>query len=272
MKIHRTTKVGRRSLSALFFALCALLGLITLPSVALAKGTIKADKLAIDEVEGSWRFSFTVDNGTMPDIQFIPVLITFEPVTLYERSLTDESGDKPVLTKRQLQNQKTIDVSTDISFGDGTGKIFKSTKFKITLTRDKGFEAGDYVMIVKKSDTMETLGSKVRLILNGENKAVDRRSISFVGEDPNKKKAPPPPPADEPEKKEPANEEPSTPPADSDPPAASEPPPVPPKQGGCGCVLGGNTSEQGALALLGLSVLVAARRRRSLHGSARKAG
>lgn len=253
--------VSRRGLGALFFVLLAWLAIA--PSVAWAKGSVKAEKAAVDEVEGNWKLSFIIDYGSMPDIQFVPVLITFEPVVLYERSLTDESGDKPVLTKKQLQNQKTIDVSTDISFSDGTGKMFKQTKFKITLNRSKGFEAGEYVMKIKKSDGGESIGSTVRLTLNGENKIVDRRSISFVGDSSGKKKDPPPaaassepPPSDKPA------DEPSPPPP-NDPPPAEEPPPVPPKQGGCGCELAAGPQRTPlALAVAGLLGLLALRRRR----------
>jgi hypothetical protein len=221
---------------------------------------VKAEKAAVDEVEGNWKLSFVIDYGSMPDIQFVPVLITFEPVVLYERSLTDESGEKPVLNKKQLQNQKTIDVSTDISFSDGTGKMFKQTKFKITLNRSKGFEAGEYVMKIKKSDGGEAIGSAVRLTLNGENKIVDRRSISFVGDSSGKKKDPPPAASSEPPPSEKPAEDPA--PTPSEPPPAEEPPPVPPKQGGCGCELAGS-SERGSLALFasGLFALTALRQR-----------
>jgi MYXO-CTERM domain-containing protein len=252
--------VSRRGLGALFFVLFAWLSVA--PSVAWAKGSVKAEKTAVDEVEGNWKLSFIIDYGSMPDIQFIPVLITFEPVMLYERSLTDESGDKPVLTRKALQNQKTIDVSTDISFSDGTGKMFKQTKFKITLNRSKGFEAGEYVMKIKKADGGETLGSNVRLTLNGENKIVDRRSISFVGESSGKKKDPPPAASSEPPPSDKPADEPSPPPP-NDPPPAEEPPPVPPKQGGCGCELAAGPERMPlSLALAGLLGLFVLRRRR----------
>jgi MYXO-CTERM domain-containing protein len=250
--------VSRRALGALFLVVFAWFA--GAPAVAWAKGSVKAEKAAVDEVEGNWKLSFIIDYGSMPDIQFVPVLITFEPVVLYERSLTDESGEKPVLTKKQLQNQKTIDVSTDISFSDGTGKMFKQTKFKITLNRSKGFEAGEYVMKIKKSDGGETIGSTVRLTLNGENKIVDRRSISFVGDSSGKKKDPPPAASADPAPSEKPAEEPT--PAPSEPPPAEEPPPVPPKQGGCGCELASGPERTSAsLALASLLGLFALRRR-----------
>ena len=244
-----------------FFVMLLTTLIASIPVSAFAKGTVKAEKAAVDEVEETWKFVFIIDNGTMPDIQFVPVLISFEPVVLYERSLTDESGDKPVLNKKQLQNQKTIDVGTDISFSDGTGKMFKQTKFRISLTRAKGFEAGEYMMVIKKSDGGEQLGAKVRLTLSGENKAVDRRSITFVGEDPNKKKKPmaTPDASKEATPAETGGED--TQPA-SEPPAAEPPPEVPPKQGGCGCqVPASNHASAGALGLTLATALLVRRRR-----------
>ncbi len=264
----------RRSTLALWGLFVMLLSTLfaLAPSTALAKGTVTAEKAAVDEVEETWKFSFIIDNGTMPDIQFVPVLISFEPVVLYERSLTDESGEKPVITKKQLQNQKTIDVGTDISFSDGTGQMFKKTKFRITLTRAKGFEAGEYQMVIKKSDGGEQLGGKVRLTLNGENKIVDRRSITFVGEDPNKKKKPMATP-DATKTDAPAGEadvtkdEPEPQPA-GDPLAAEQPPAVEPKQGGCGCEVPAHTSANVGVAGLMLAGALLLRRRRSRVRSA----
>ena len=249
-----------------FFMMLLTALLVALPSSAFAKGTVRAEKAAVDEVEETWKFVFIVNNGTVPDMQFIPVLITFEPVVLFERSLTDESGDKPVLNRKQLQNQKTIDVSTDIGFSDGT-KMHKETRFRISLTRAKGFEAGEYVMVIKKSDGGEQLGAKVRITLNGENKAIDRRSITFVGEDPNKKKKPMATPDASKDATPPEGGGEDTSPA-ADPPAAEEPPAVPPKQGGCGCKVPSSNRANAGFAAVTLAGALLLRRRRARQQSA----
>lgn len=256
------------SLAACSLLLCLLLA----PSVALAAGSIKPVPAAVDEVEGTWKLKFDIDYGGMPEQQYIPVIFSFEMVVLYERSLTDESGDKPVLNKKQLQNQPPKNIDQVIGFSDGTGKLFKNTKFNFVIRRDRDFEAGEYMVTVKKSDGGAQIGQKFRLTLKGDNPAIDRRAISFVGEKPKKK-------ADKP-KTDPAGEgsgsssgdgsgsgEPSgtgegsgsgdgAPSGDG----AEPPPAVEPKQGGCGCKLATQSSGSGrlgvtVLGLLGLATL-----------------
>lgn len=266
------TERTRRIFLSLLLALFASFGTAR---AAHAAGSVKATPPAIEEVEGQWRLKLDIDYGAMPDIQFVPFIFSFEPVVLYELSLTDESGEKPVLNKKQLQNQPAINESTDVGFSDGTGKFFRVTKFGINLRRDRGFEAGEYMLTLKKADDGKQLGQKVRITLNGKNKVVDRRSISFVGDDGKKKKDKPadPPKGDEPKGDAPKGDEPK--PEGSgegsagsgDGSASGEPEvaPVDKGKGGCNCEVGTARDGAGPLgvpALAGLLLSATLLRRR----------
>src|SRR6185369_15576207 len=111
---------------------------------------------------------------------------------LYERSLTDKSPEKPVLTRMPLQNQQPINESMDVGFSDASGKIFKVTKFDFVIRREHGFEAGEYDLKIKRTDDGVQMGQTIRIILKGDNPVVDRRAIVFAGDGkkkPDEKKA-----------------------------------------------------------------------------------
>ena len=253
-----------RSLFA--FLVAALLGIVLLPGTAHAVGTAKPEKTTLTEVDGRWRLKLTIDYGSIPDIAFVPMIFDFEPVTYYERALTDESPKTPVLNKKPLQNMKHINESMEVGFSDGTGKAFKVTKFDFAIRRDRGFEAGEYKLIIKIADSGKQVGQPIRLNLEGDNPVVDRRAISFVGEkaDGDKKGKPKSKHADTDVAK---SDEPTGDPApasDGAPVDAEPPPPVEPKSGGCGCEVPGTTAPT-PFAALGIALvgLVALRRRRS---------
>jgi MYXO-CTERM domain-containing protein len=166
-----------------------------------------------------------------------------------------------------LSNQQTINESMDVGFSDGTGKIFKITKFDFIIRRDHGFEAGEYDLKIKREDDGVQMGQVIHLTLKGDNPVVDRRAIIFAGDKPKKKKGD----ADKdkteekkdepkqeaaPEKKEGGEE-------GEKKEGGEEVPKVPPKQGGCGCEVAGDRAPAGAaLAVLGLTLALGARRRR----------
>ncbi len=263
----------RRLLSVLAFALLAILGFVVTPRDALA-ASVKAEKTKLTEADGRWRLKLTIDLGSIPDIAYVPMIFDFEPVTYYERALTDESPEKPILNKKPLQNMKHINESMEVGFSDGTGKAFKLTKFDFAIRRDRGFEAGEYKLIVKFADTGKQLGQPIRLSLEGDNPIVDRRAISFVGEKSDKKGPPKSKHADKPgdtaqnDGGEPSD---SGPVSDGMPePSADPPPSVEPKQGGCGCEVPGARSDRGGawagvfgLAIAGLGAARLRRRRRA---------
>jgi MYXO-CTERM domain-containing protein len=263
----------RRAAFAFVAALLAFVSLFVAPP-AWAKG-VKAEKTTLEEDldAHNWKLKLVLDFGSTPDRDVIPMSFSFKQTATYERTLTDESPNKPVMRTVPMVNQVPNISEQEVAFSDpGTGKRFAVTKFPITLRRKDDFEAGEYDLTIKVAGGA-TLGT-VKLQLKGENKAIDRRSLNFsasVGAP--KKKAEPEAKGAAPEKAGGAAEDqgpdlsdiPSA-PKDAAASSTSEPnapPPVPPKQGGCGCHLAGE-SPSGRLAGLSVLGVVAAlvRRRR----------
>jgi MYXO-CTERM domain-containing protein len=110
----------------------------------------------------------------------------FTKEAVFERALVD-GHDGPVTNKVILQNQTPQMESLDVDFADGSGKIFKGTRFDFGLTRDRGYEAGEYKVVVRTSDGSD-IGSAQHLTLNGENPVVDRRAITFAASNKSVKK------------------------------------------------------------------------------------
>jgi hypothetical protein len=96
----------------------------------------------------------------------------------YERALTDASKD-PVMNRITIQNPLPKIEPLEVSFSDGTGKIFKGTSYDFSLTRARGYEAGEYKFVLRTSDGND-IGSPTTIILKGDNDVVDRRTISFA--------------------------------------------------------------------------------------------
>jgi hypothetical protein len=110
----------------------------------------------------------------------------FTKNVVYERSLVDNSKD-PVTNRTPLTGQPPQVESLDVDFADGSGKVFKGTRFDFGVTRTRGFEAGEYKMELKTADGIQ-IGAAQTLILKGDNPVVDRRSITFNAKDPKIKK------------------------------------------------------------------------------------
>jgi MYXO-CTERM domain-containing protein len=252
----------------MLFAALILAGMSLAPRAAHAAGTVTIANLSPQENDGRWKLQMSINYGSVPHIGHIPMLFIFTPTVLYERALTDQSGERPILNKIPLQNQQAINESMDVGFSDASGKVFALTKFDFVIRRDRGFEAGEYKLEIKRADDGVRMGNVVTLKLLGDNPIVDRRAISFAGEKKKDKK-----PADdaaksggEEEKKNDAATEPGGDPA-AEPAASTEmdpsaPPPVPPKQGGCGCRVADDASHYEGLAALALGAAFALRRTR----------
>lgn len=236
------------------------------PRVAHAAGTVTVTDLQPKEEDGKWKLKMTMNYGSAPPTAHIPMNFEFTQTVLYERTLTDQSPKTPVLNKRPLQNQTPINQSMDVGFSDASGKLFNITKFDFMIKRDHGFEAGEYTLVITRSNDGAKMGQPLRIVLQGDNVVVDRRAMVFSGEKKEPKKADaadakkdePPPAADPP---------PSEGPGDGDTGSApvEGPPATPPKQGGCGCkVADPPAGSAAALALLaGLAALGVRRRRQS---------
>lgn len=177
----------------------AALALAVLFSVrtAHAVGSAKLNSNTVDEIGGAWRIRITLDLGKAPTIGHVPLKFIFTRTALFERSLVDGSKE-PVNNRVSLQNQPPNVESMDVNFSNAMGKIWKGTSFDFSLPRDRGYEAGEYKLQVRTTDGTD-IGGPMNVTLKGENKVVDRRSMTFEakkkgiekvddGSDPNKPK------------------------------------------------------------------------------------
>ncbi|WP_437331978.1 hypothetical protein [Sorangium sp. So ce394] len=265
---------GRRLLLArVVAAALALIGAWLPATAAHAAGTVTIADRSPKEDDGRWKLKMTINYGGTPHLSHIPMLFSFTPTVHYERALTDQSPEKPILNRIPLQNQQSINESMDVGFSDGSGKVFSITKFDFVLRRDRGFEAGEYELVIKRASDGVQMGQKQKITLQGENEIIDRRAIVFTGEKKKKDKAADKPDAEksgETEKAQGSEGEPASEPTEAEAPSAAElppdeaPPPVEPKQGGCGCRL---SPEEAAtplalpLVALGAAAAVARRNR-----------
>jgi MYXO-CTERM domain-containing protein len=240
---------------------------LSLAHLAIAAGRIDWKSKNLKEENGSWDIEVTMYMSSPPDVAMVPMRFSFEPKVYYERDLVD-GKEGPQLRKVPLQYKQPLVESVDVGFLDpGNGKIQKRTKFSFKVTRAHGFEAGEYEVKVADARNDQSVGSPVRLVFDGENEVIDRRSMVFTGEKAKKKD----------EKKEgqdggasaPAQEEKKQLTPEDDEfwqggPKDEGPPPEKEKPGGCGCrVVQSGTdagAAAGALLLIGLCV---ARRRKS---------
>jgi MYXO-CTERM domain-containing protein len=275
--MEKSSPLSSRTLAACLHVLLAVLlfaGLAAAPRAALAAGTVTISNKEPQENDGKWKLNMSINYGSVPHLQHIPMLFNFTPTALYERSLVDATGDKPVLTRLPLSNQQGINESMDVGFTDGSGKVFTTTKFDFVVRRDRGFEAGEYTLKITRAVDGVQVGQVQNLKLKGDNPIVDRRAIVFAGEKSKKSKADPgdkgeasgdkdkdkdkkdeaAPPSDEPKDLNPSEPNNSAPEADP-------PPSVEPRQGGCGCRVAADAGGLSALPVLALGIVLAGRRR-----------
>lgn len=236
---------------------------------AFAFGTVTMKSTNLDESDERWKLEMDINYGSVPDMGHIPFDFVFTMTTYYEYSITD-TDKEPVIRPKPMQNQQPTRESVDIDFADAKNKIWPRTKFQIAIKRDRGFEAGEYTLVIKRSSDGATMGQPMHLKFNGKNKLVDRRAMDFTkgadagaakgkGKDKDK--------ATEEKKDEsaaPASTEPTEAKGEEE---TKAPPPVEKRPGshGCGCRTAGShpTSWLAAgLGLLGATALVARRRRR----------
>ncbi len=261
----------------------ALACVLLAPRAALAVGSVSVTSTAPEESDGRWKLMMTIKLPAPPPIAHVPMIFTFDHKVEYERQLNDKSPDKPVLVKKALQNQTPNNEGMDVGFADASGKTFPLTKFDFVIRRDRGFEAGEYTLTIKRESDGATIGSPINLRLLGDNAVVDRRAMVFgTGKEKDTKKVD----ADERNtgkkggakddgkkgdakadakgdaKDDGKKEEAAEPAVPEAPVEAPAPPPVAPKQGGCGCrVAGVPATDAGLVAALGALGLALARRR-----------
>ncbi len=241
-----------------------IVGLATAFAVVLLALPALADrviwkKTTIEESGESWKVELEIHLSKAPDIAHVPMQFKFEPKVYYERSLLDGS-DEPQLRKVPLTDRQPLIETVDMGFLDpGSGKIQKRTRFSFKLTRDRGFEAGEYTVEIRNKRTDRKLGPPKALKLNGENEVIDRRSMDFSSGSKKKKKEDKPAESQEDEydaSKDPNSEEywESGP---TEPERGDEPLPPPAhmqeKPGACGCRVAGERtpgSDLGIAAIL----------------------
>jgi hypothetical protein len=253
-------------------ALLSLLALVLVTTFAQAMGSFRLKSAEMTEVSGAWHIFVNIDLPNPPSLPHVPVKFMFTKTVVYERDLVDNQKD-PVINRMPVVNQMPQIESLDVDFADGTGKIFKGTRFDFGITRARGFEAGEYKLQLRMSDGTD-IGTPVNLTLKGDNPVVDRRSIAFNASDKGIKKVDN---GIDGGTKVAQNDTGSAPTSTEVQPVGSAPPFIDPSAfnktdeetvkenpKGCGCsVPGGNTTNVlgVALPLLGLSLLVARRRR-----------
>src|SRR5262245_3103239 len=98
MKTARSSGRGRFLLRLLFAAFAVVTASFA-STAAHAAGTVTIASREPEESDGKWKLKMTINYGSMPHLEHIPMIFAFEPVALYERALTDQSPEKPVLTR-----------------------------------------------------------------------------------------------------------------------------------------------------------------------------
>ena len=166
-----------RKFTGQFLGTLALLALLFAPLRAHAAGTFKLKSTEVNEVSGAWHVFVTIELPRAPATPHVPIKFLFTKTAVYERALVDNRSE-PVTNRMALQGQTPSIESLDVDFADGSGKVHKTTRFDFGLTRQRGYEAGEYQVQIRTSDGTD-IGGKAQITLKGENEVVDRRSITF---------------------------------------------------------------------------------------------
>jgi hypothetical protein len=166
-----------RSVLHIGLALLSAAMLVLLTSPAYAAGSFKLKSSEVSEVSGAWHVFVTIELPKAPSTAHTPMRFLFTKTVVYERSLVDGKSE-PVLNRQSVQSATPTVESLDVDFADASGKLFKITRFDFGLTRQRGYEAGEYKVELRNSDGV-TIGSPATITLKGDNPAVDRRSIAF---------------------------------------------------------------------------------------------
>ncbi len=161
--------------------LTLLLGLLLVASPAFAVGNYKLKSNEVQEVSGAWHVFVSIELPRAPATKHQTMRFVFTQIAMYDRSLVDGKSE-PVTNRQEIKGRTPSVESQDVNFGDVRGKIWPKTSFDFGLTRQRGYEAGEYKMELKTSDD-QLVGSPTTLILKGDNPVVDRRTIAFNAKD-----------------------------------------------------------------------------------------
>jgi MYXO-CTERM domain-containing protein len=149
-------------------------------------GSFKLRSTTVSEVSGGWHIYCEIQLPKPPPTAHQTLKFLFTKTAVYERDLVD-NNPKPVTNRQALVGQQPSVESLEVDFADASGKIFNITRFDFTITRIRGYEAGEYKIQLRTSDGVD-IGGFATLTLNGDNPVVDRRAMAFDAKNPNMKK------------------------------------------------------------------------------------
>jgi hypothetical protein len=174
------------TLRGIAHSILAILAVLLVAGTALASGSFRLRSTSVSEVSGGWHVYCDVSLAKPPAIAHPTLKFLFTKVAVYERDLVD-NNPKPVTNRTVLVNQNPSVESLEVDFADASGKIWTTTHFDFSLTRTRGYEAGEYKVQVRTTDGTD-IGTPTILTLNGDNPVVDRRAMNFDAKNPGMKK------------------------------------------------------------------------------------
>jgi hypothetical protein len=171
---------------SVFAAFSAALVALLVSGAAFASGSFKLRTPTIQEVSGGWHVYCDIALAKAPAIAHPTIKFKFTKTMVYERDLVDGKAD-PIVNPTPLVGQNPSIESLEVDFSNASGQIYPRTRFDFSLTRTRGYEAGEYKLSIETSDGTD-IGSPTTIILKGDNPVVDRRAMSFDAKNPNMKK------------------------------------------------------------------------------------
>lgn len=166
----------RMSVTRMTAVSCMLVALFVAAN-AWAAGTFKLRTTSVQEVSGGWHVYCELSLPKPPPIAHQTLKFVFTKTMAYERDLVDNNPN-PVVNRQALTNQNPSVESLEVDFANASGTIYARTVFDFSLTRTRGYEAGEYKVQVRTGDGVD-IGGSANIILNGDNPVVDRRAMSF---------------------------------------------------------------------------------------------
>jgi MYXO-CTERM domain-containing protein len=179
----------------LALATASIATIVTVSSDAHAAGSAHLQSSKLSETGGAWHVFVTVELPKPPPIAHVPMKFIFTRTMAFELSRVDGHAD-PQETQQSLQGQSPTIESLDVDFADGSGKIFKGTRFDFGVTRTRGYLPGEYKLQIRTADGTD-IGSPLTVTLNRTTNKddpnykvdiVDRRSMTFNAKDSSIKK------------------------------------------------------------------------------------
>lgn len=179
-RLNRKSRAAWWEAASLLLATLVVL-LVATPAHAVGRVVWKSTTLQERTSNESWRLELEIHLPKPPEIAHKSMKFEFTQTAEFERSLVD-GRDTPETRTVPLTNQQAIIESQTVGFLDpGTGQTQARTKFSFKVTRAHGYKAGTWKVKIKDGDTDQLIGQETTLTLQGENPAVDRRSIVFHG-------------------------------------------------------------------------------------------